>query len=139
MEKYNKPLPKQTALTAPFWQAAREGRLELQYCNDCNSFQHYPKKFCSNCWSEKIQWRQCSGKGHIYSYGIFRISPFSGFEQDVPYVVAMVELEEGIKVTTNIIGCPVSDVYIDMPVEAFFDPVTQDCSLIKFQPANATN
>jgi hypothetical protein len=136
METYNKPLPGPSALTAPFWEAAHEGRLELQHCKQCNSFQYYPRKVCGNCWSEDIKWQQCSGKGSVYSYSICRIPTFPGFEQDVPYVVAMVELEEGVRMTSNIIACPVTDVYIGMQVEAVFDAVTEDCSLVKFRPAS---
>ena len=136
MENYNKPLPKPTALTAPFWQAAHEGRLELQHCSQCNNIQHYPRRVCSNCWSEEIEWKQCSGNGSVYSYSICRFPSFPSFKEDVPYVVAMVELEEGVMMTTNIIDCPVADVHIGMKVEAVFDQVTDDYTLVKFRPSN---
>lgn len=136
MENYNKPLPEPTALTAPFWDAAHQGRLELQYCKQCDSYQYYPRKVCANCWNDDIEWKQCSGDGHVYSYSICNVPTMPSFKKDVPYVVAIVELEEGARMTSNIVDCPVSDVHIGMEVEAVFDRVTESCSLVKFRPRN---
>lgn len=134
MTHYSKPLPTPSATTAPFWEAAHQGRLELQYCGECNSFQYYPRAICSNCWNEDIHWAPCSGKGSVYSYSICNTPGLPSFKDDVPYVVAIVELEEGVRMTTNIIDCAVTDVYIGMKVEAVFERVTDDYSLIKFRP-----
>ena len=134
MEDYSKPLPEPGATTAPFWDAAHEGRLELQYCSECDSFQYYPRTICANCWNENLQWRSCSGKGRVYSFSICNIPGLPSFKGDVPYVVAMVELEEGVRMTSNIIDCAVTDVAIGMDVEAVFEQVTDDRTLVKFRP-----
>jgi uncharacterized OB-fold protein len=134
MKHYDKPLPEPTATSAPFWEAAHRGRLELQYCSACDSFQYYPRAICANCWNEDIQWKQCSGRGTVHSYSICNIPTLPSFKGEVPYVVAAVELAEGVRMTTNIIGCATDDVHIGMPVEAVFERVTQEHTLIKFRP-----
>ena len=134
MENYHKPLPKPTATSAPFWQAAHQGRLELQYCSKCDSFQYYPRPICANCWNEAVEWRRCSGRATVYSYSICNIPGLPSFKGDTPYLVAVVELEEGVRMTTNIVGCAATDVSIGMPVEAVFERVTEEHTLIKFRP-----
>lgn len=135
METYLKPLPTPSATSAPFWQAAHKGKLKIQYCSHCNSYQHYPRAICANCWHDDIEWKRCSGKGTVYSFSICYAAGLPSFKGETPYVVAMVELEEGVMMTTNIINCKPSDVTIDMPVEAVFEQVTEDCTLIKFSPS----
>ncbi len=135
MENYSKPLPEPTATSAPFWEAAHRGRLELQYCSACDSFQYYPRAICANCWNEDIQWRRCSGKASVYSYSICYTPGLPSFKGEVPYVVAVVELAEGVRMTTNIVDCAVTEVHIGMKVEAVFERVTDEHSLIKFHPA----
>jgi uncharacterized OB-fold protein len=94
----------------------------------------YPRAICANCWNEDIQWKQCSGRGAVHSYSICNIPTLPSFKGEVPYVVAAVELAEGVRMTTNIIGCAPDDVHIGMPVEAVFERVTQEHTLIKFRP-----
>jgi len=137
VENYGKPLPEPSATTAPFWEAAKRGRLELQYCSECDSFQYYPRAICANCWNENIQWKPCSGRGTVYSFSICNTAGLPSFKGDVPYVVAMVELREGVRMTTNIVDCAATEVFIGMEVEAVFEPVTDDCTLVKFRPAAA--
>jgi hypothetical protein len=134
VENYSKPLPEPSATTAPFWNAAHQGRLELQYCGKCDSFQYYPRAICANCWNEDIQWKPCSGRGSVYSYSICNTPGLPSFKGNVPYVVAMVELEEGVRMTTNIIDCAVTDVSVGMKVEAVFERVTDNQTLVKFRP-----
>ena len=136
MENYSKPLPEPTATSAPFWQAAHQGRLELQYCGKCDSFQYYPRAICANCWNEAIEWRRCSGRATVYSYSICNTPGLPSFKGDAPYVVAVVELEEGVRMTTNIVGCAAIDVSIGMQVEAVFERVTEEHTLIKFCPTD---
>jgi uncharacterized OB-fold protein len=137
MTTYNKPVPQPTATSAPFWQAAQREQLKLQYCSSCNNYQHFPRPVCGNCWSENIQWRQCSGKGQVYSYSVCHAPTLPSFKDQTPYVVAMVELEEGVRMTTNIIDCNPASVCIGMAVQAVFDHVTDACTLIKFGPINS--
>jgi uncharacterized OB-fold protein len=135
MSEYRKPLPRPTATSKPFWNAAKEGRLEVQACGKCGALQHPPKPICASCWSDALEWRACSGRGTVYSYTVAYRPSTRGFREDVPYVVAIVELAEGPRLTTNIIGCPPGEVRVGMAVEAIFDAVTESATLVKFRPA----
>jgi uncharacterized OB-fold protein len=134
MDNFGRPLPKPTATSAPFWEAAHRKELKLQYCKQCRNFQHYPRPICANCWSDDIEWRSCSGKGHVYSFSICHRHGLPSVTDDAPGVVAIVELQEGVRMTSNIVDCPAGDVAIGMEVEAVFQTVSEDYTLIFFQP-----
>jgi hypothetical protein len=134
MDNFGRPLPKPSATSAPFWEAAVRKKLKLQYCKQCRKFQHYPRPICANCWSDDIEWRSCSGKGHVYSFSICHRHGLPSVTDDAPGVVAIVELQEGVRMTTNIVDCPAGDVAIGMEVEAVFQPASEDYTLIFFQP-----
>jgi len=133
MAEYNKPLPQITPLSEPFYKAAREHKLLVQRCKDCSQYVFYPKKFCPHCLSDNLEWVQSSGKGKVYSYTICRSNVPAAFVGDVPYVVAIVELSEGLWMLTNIVGCNPDDVKCDMPVEVAFEDVTDTIALPKFK------
>jgi uncharacterized OB-fold protein len=134
MENFGRPLPKPSATSAPFWEAAHRQQLILQYCKQCRVFQHYPRPICANCWRDDIEWRPCSGRGRVYSYSVCHHHGKSSAPDDTPDIVAIVELREGVRMTTNIVGCAAADVRIGMEVEAVFQPVSEDYTLIFFQP-----
>jgi uncharacterized OB-fold protein len=134
---YTKPLPEKSAAALPFWEAANQDTLKIQRCRSCNAAQFYPRDLCRECWSRELDWISCSGKATVYSYTICRLPPHPGFEEDLPLVIAIVELEEGVTMTTNIIGCDPEQVEIGMPVEAVFDHVDEDTTLVKFKPASS--
>jgi uncharacterized OB-fold protein len=98
---YAKPFPDKSAAAFPFWESANQDRLKIQHCLSCNTAQFYPRELCRECWSKDLDWISCSGKATVYSYTICRLSPYPGFEQDLPLVIAIVELEEGVTMTTN--------------------------------------
>jgi hypothetical protein len=133
MSTYEKPLPKPTETSRPFWDAARQHRLQLQHCAGCTAYIYYPRDRCPVCLSDKLDWRPVSGKGKVYSYTIVRRASTRSFA-DKPYVLAIVELDEGVRMTTNI-EAPPDRVRIGMPVAVYFDDVTPDWTLVKFKPA----
>ncbi len=133
MSEYLKPLPKPTPISRPFWEAARRHELMLQRCAACATFVHYPRPRCPQCFSDRLEWRHASGRGTVYSYTIVRRASSRAFA-DAPYVLAIVELEEGPHMTTNIVG-PSEQVGIGTPVEVYFDDVTPEHTLVKFKPA----
>jgi uncharacterized OB-fold protein len=135
MSEYRKPQPRPTATSRPFWEAAKRGVLSIQACEACQNMQFPPKPLCAACWSEAVGWRACSGRGTVYSYAIAHRTSTRGFREDTPYAVAIVELEEGPRMTSNIVGCAPADVCVGMPVEAVFDAVTEETTLVKFRPA----
>jgi len=122
------------AETQPFWDALKNNALLLPRCNSCTSVVWYPRAHCPVCFSTKLQWEEMSGRGTIYSYSI--VTKGNGRWKDSgPYVVAYVELAEGPRILTNIVGVAPSDVYINMPVQAVFDSGDDDRVLLRYRPA----
>jgi uncharacterized OB-fold protein len=133
MSEYIKPLPKPTETSRPFWEAAKQHQLKLQYCGGCRAYIYYPRDRCPQCLSDNLEWRSVSGKGKVYSYTIVRRASTRSFA-DKPYVLAIVELDEGVRMTTNI-EAPSESIKIGMPVTVYFDDVTPERTLVKFKPA----
>ena len=134
---YRKPLPRPTPQSAEFWKGAQAHQLRIQRCRDCGQHVFYPRSVCPFCLSEHLEWVRVSGRGKVYSYTVVRRSMHPAFQEDVPYVLAIVELEEGPRLTTNIVACPPDEVRVDMPVEVAFDDVTGEVTLVKFKPRGA--
>lgn len=130
-----KVIPVPDAVSRPFWAAANRGELHLQYCVACRSFQFYPRPICKNCGSAHLKWRASSGQGIVYSFTIVHRAPREAYVSDVPYVVALVDTEEGVRMLTNIVGCTPESVRIGMPVVVTFEALTEDIALPKFSPA----
>jgi uncharacterized OB-fold protein len=129
-----KPIPEADPDSAPFWASCREGRLLLQRCADCRAFRYPPASRCAACGSTENEWVEASGRGRVFSWIVVRHPvPKDVYADEVPYVVALVALEEGPRMATNIVGCPPEAVQADMPVTVAFrerDGVT----LPVFQP-----
>jgi uncharacterized OB-fold protein len=135
LAEYRKPLPQPTPETQNFWDGAKAGELRLQRCNDCANVYFPPRPFCPACASRSVSSFAASGRGRLYSYVInHRAAP--GFEADAPYAVAVVELDEGPRMMTNITGVEQTPeaLQLDMPVEVSFEPASETISLPKFRP-----
>ena len=132
-----KPLPQPTPDTKPFWDGCKEHRLVLPRCQDCNQFHYYPRAHCPHCWSRDLTWEQVSGRGKLYSY-VINYRPAPGFQDDAPYSIAVVELDEGPRMMTNIVGVPQTpeDLVLDMALEVSFEDVNDEITLPKFRPAS---
>lgn len=115
------------------WAATAEGRLLLPKCNDCSAIIWYPRAFCPACSSTSTAWIEASGRGTVYSFSITRKGAGAWAEVG-PYVIAYVELEEGPRVLSNIVGCPVDDVRIGMSVRVVFDPTAEGPAVYRFAP-----
>jgi len=135
MAKYEKPLPVITEETAPYWEYCKKHELRMQKCAQCSYIRFPISIVCPNCHSMESEWIKLSGKGKVYSFIIFRQAYHESYKDDIPYTVAIIRLDEGPRMESNIIGCKVEDVEIDMPVEVYFDDVTDDISLPKFKPS----
>jgi uncharacterized OB-fold protein len=96
--------PTMTPETQPFWDAANAGVFLLQKCPDCGSFQYYYRALCSHCWSDRIEDYPSSGRGTVWTYSVVYRNNSPGYRDMTPYVVALVELEGGVKVLTNVVG-----------------------------------
>ena len=130
-----KPLPVVAPWARPFWDAARESRLMLQHCNDCGKAIFYPRLSCPHCFSNNLGWQPASGRGTIYSYTVVEANAPSAFASDIPYVVAVIRLEEGVQMLSNVINCELAQLRCDMPVEVVFEKLNDEFTLPKFRPA----
>jgi hypothetical protein len=115
-----------TEETRPFWDATVNEELHVQVCDECGARQLPGGPCCSRCWSMTFHWERASGRGQVFSYTIVRHAFHPAFADDVPYVVADVELDEGPILTTNVTDCPVQAVRIDMEVEVHFAQEVND-------------
>jgi hypothetical protein len=133
--KYAKPLPRVDEESKGFWEACRRRELHIQRCRDCATLRHYPRALCPSCLSQRTEWVRCSGKGTVYTFTVTYQNQSPGFRDALPYVLAYVELDEGVRMLTNIVDCAAEAVRIGMPVEVVFDDVTPTATLPKFKPA----
>jgi uncharacterized OB-fold protein len=131
---YAKPLPKINRLSRPFWEAAKRHELVLQRCAACRRHRFPPSQRCPACLATATEWVRASGRGKVWSWIRMWQPYFPAFDAERPYVVAYVELEEGPRLMTTIVGCSVDEIACDMPVEVVFDDVTDVVSLPKFRP-----
>jgi len=129
--------------SAEFWEATRDGRLLVQWCTACDKVIFYPRAFCPGCGRTAVgeggEWRTASGKATIHSFTIEHNPAATGatFSGGEPYVVALVELAEGPRLLSNIVGVPPAAVTCEMPVKVVFDDVAEGISLPKFAPRDA--
>jgi uncharacterized OB-fold protein len=131
-QAYEKPHPVVDPGTEPFWRAAREHRLSIPRCRSCGKHHFYPRELCPHCHSDDLEWTDVSGKGEIYTYTVARKPAGPVYAADVPYVIAMIALDEGPRMLTNIVTDNVESVRIGARVSVSFDDVTAEITLPKF-------
>lgn len=135
--EYKKPLPQpaHTEFTKPFWEGAKRHELIIPRCKTCSKFHFYPREECPYCSSRDIEWVQASGKARLFTFTIVRQPAHGSFLEDVPYLYSVVQLDEGVKMISNVIGVPAEEATVDMALEVSFDDVTPEVTLVKFKPA----
>ncbi len=133
-EIIERPLPTPDAATGPYWAAAQEGRLVMPRCNDCGKYHFYPHPLCPHCNSAKLEWVEVSGRGKLYSYTVVHRAPSKAFADEVPYVVAVVELAEGPRLMSNLKGCAPEQAKIGMPLRVAFRKLSESVTLPVFEP-----
>ena len=135
MTAADKPEPRPTPDTAPYWEGCAAGELRLPRCGDCGLVFMYPRSLCPECSSRSIGWLTASGRGRLHSYLIAH-RPARGFEDETPYAIAIVALEEGPHLMSNIVGVPndPDHLVLDMPLEVVFE-LHGSTSVPKFRPA----
>lgn len=135
VKEYRKPLPVMSPWSLPFWEGCRRHELLIQKCHDCQKLNFYPKMYCAHCLSSNMEWIKARGKGKVYSHmTVYSYQP-TEFAEDVPYVVAIIELDEGVRLMSNVVGCRPEEVCCDMEVEVVFEKATDTITLAKFRPA----
>lgn len=115
------PMPASNADSEPYWQAAREGKLVLQQCVACGLKRFLPRHLCPVCWSDQTQWVEATGRGTIHTVTTVRRAPSQAFREKVPYVVALIDLEEGPRMMSNIVGPNAGEAHIGQAVEVTFE------------------
>jgi len=135
LAEYTGALPTPTPETKPYWDALKEHRLLIQRCKECQRAYFYPRPFCPRCFSFNVEWFEASGRGKLYSF-VINHRPAPGFGPE-PYVIAVVELDEGPRMMTNLVDVePDPDkINCDMPVRIVYEDVTAEVTLPKFRPA----
>ena len=133
---YDKPLPvpSNPTLTKPFWEATRKEELLLPRCNTCSALFFYPREVCPKCPSMDLGWQKASGLGKVYSNTKVKQAAHPSFQSADGHIYAIIQLNEGMKIPSNIVGIDADDVKIDMDVVAVFEKVTDEVTLVKFKP-----
>ncbi len=131
-EVYAKPVPEPSRDSKPYWEALHEGRLVIQQCAACGKLRHYPRPVCDACYSMEVTWRQASGRGRIHSWTVVHHPFHPGFKAELPYVLATVDLAEGVRMVAQLRGVPLEEVVIDLPVEVAFERATGELTLPYF-------
>ena len=132
-DSHPKPLPVVTEENRPFWEGCRQGKLLLQYCDQCQQHQFYPRLYCMHCGSSNVRWISASGRGVIYSYTVIHQNKSPEFVQDTPYNVVVVQLAEGPRLMSTIVETGLAELRIDMPVTVVFDVVSEVIHLPRFK------
>jgi uncharacterized protein len=133
--EYKKPLPKILPETEEYWKAAKRHELFLQRCKNCGQVIYFPRIICFKCLSDELEWFKSKGCGTVYSYTIIRYQiAHKSFEPDVPYIYAIIDLDEGVRMISNVINIVPSKINIGMRVKVIFEDVTNEVSIPKFEP-----
>jgi uncharacterized OB-fold protein len=128
-----KPLPRVTPDNRPFWDACRAHRLHLPWCRDCGRPHLPPGPVCPFCFADALEWRRASGRGRISSWVLVHKDWFPAFRAELPYNVVQVELEEGPRLTANVVGVENERLAVGLPVEVVFDDVAPEMTLPRFR------
>jgi uncharacterized OB-fold protein len=115
------PEPIVNADSEPYWRGAKEGKLLLQKCSACGTLRFFPRYLCGECGSDNTQWVQASGRGTVHSFSIVHRAAFPEFQAITPYAIALIDLEEGPRMMTNIVGANALDVQVGEAVEVIFE------------------
>jgi len=130
------PLPQPGWDNAAFYEATQRGELRFQRCSDCGTFRHYPRPICPDCQSTKYSWELSKGRGVVYTWTIVHGPTLPAFQEDLPYNVVDVLMDEGVHFQSQVLDCPPHEIRAGMPVRAVFVPVQgEDMTLVKFRRA----
>ncbi len=129
-----KPIPEVTEELRPYFAAAREGRLVVERCTACGRRRFPPREICSACLGRQAEWVTASGRGRVVSFNVMHQVYHPGFAAEVPYAVALVELEDGGRMLTNVVDCSLDRLRIGLAVEVAFERRSADVTLPQFRP-----
>ena len=130
-----KPRPLPTPVTQPFWDALRAERVVVQHCNACDGWVHYPRRRCSHCLSDDLEFRPVTGDATVYTYTVARQATAAPFADEVPQIIAIVELLPGVRFTTTLVQVAPEDVRVGLAVVPVFDHGDDGLTLLRYRPA----
>ncbi|MFW9842923.1 MAG: Zn-ribbon domain-containing OB-fold protein [Candidatus Thorarchaeota archaeon] len=125
------PVPVNAFDNRGFWEGVQKRQLVFERCGDCGTWVHPPRPMCPRCHSLKMEWSPSTGRGSVYSWVTYRVSPHPALE--APYAVVLVELEEGVRLISNLVGVDPDRIEIGMPVEVVFDEIAEGQYLPRFR------
>lgn len=128
-------LPTPDLETQPFWDGAREDKLLIRRCRDCHKTHFYPRPFCPTCWSTNVEWMEASGRATLYTWSVVHRNDLPPFGDRVPYVAAVVELEEGPRMITNVVESEFDSLEVGMALRVAYQPISDDVTIPVFAPA----
>lgn len=128
----NLPPPVSNPDSQVYWDGARENRLLIRKCKSCGTTHFMPRHLCPSCWSEDLEWIEASGRATVHSYTVIRRAPLPEFAEYVPYLVALVDLEEGPRMMANILGADALDTKIGDQVEVCFEERGENAKVPQF-------
>lgn len=134
MNNFINPLPEITRVSGPFYKAAKLHKLLFQHCRNCGKNIFYPKNLCPNCWSPDLEWTEASGKGKLYSYTVVHGAAPSAFKDAIPYVIGVIDLEEGVRMLSWVVECDIEQLKCDMDVKVNFRDLNDEIALPFFSP-----
>ena len=130
------PRPIPIDVTRPFWEGLASDEIRLQRCRDCSSWVFYPRPRCSTCLSDALDWHPVSGRGRVYSYTVARQATHPAFAAEVPQLRAIVELDEGVRMTTTMVDVAPEELAVGLRVAPVFDHGSDGVTLLRFRPAD---
>ena len=136
MADREKPLPAPIEATAPFWEGLRHGQVRIQHCNACDGWVWYPRHRCNTCLSDDLTWEVVSGAGTLHTFTIARQATHPAFADEVPQLLAVVELDQGVKLTSTLVEIEPEAVRIGQRLEPVFAQVSDDVVLLRFRPSS---
>lgn len=132
----NKPLPAPTEISAPFWNGLKAGRITIPQCKACGHWVFFPRRHCDKCWSQDLEWKEVEGTGTLYTYTLTRVPTLADFADEMPQKMAVVELDEGVRINTTLIGVDEGEIAVGMRVKPVIDTVKADgTALLRFTAA----
>jgi uncharacterized OB-fold protein len=135
MPEYNKPIPVPSAESQAYWDGLRDRKLLMPRCDACGKYWFPPSLLCPHCNATNWTWTSTSGRGRIFSYVVYHRIYHPGFADEVPYAVAVIELDEGPRMVSNVIGIAPDKLACDLRVQVVYQPITDTITLPKFEPA----
>ena len=136
--EFAKPLPKLEGLAGEFYGWCKQEELRFQRCQDCGAWRHVPREICASCASWSWEWARSTGRGTVFTWTVVNRAMHPAFANDTPFAAVVIELEEGVRLLSEVVDCPPDALEIGMPVEVVFEAQTDEVTLPKFRRVQAS-